>query len=151
MAEEGEIVFSAKYKDWIAIKKMSIDDTTKPEEVSAILASINSTLMRKSYDFIGINREQIEEYAKTLAKGKRKALGSLVEVLGSVKPGELKEKLLVSCPDPNMLPIAESFFIKTLIETVGFKTSLDADTLTAVYPHLKIAKPRGNFGKKKKA
>jgi hypothetical protein len=150
MDEEGEIIFSAKYRDWVVIKKMSVDAGTKPEEVSAILASINSTLMRKSYDFIGINREQIEAYAQSLAKGKRKALGSLVEVLGSVKPGELKEKLLACCPDPKMLPIAESFFLKTLIETVGFKTSLDADALTAVYPHLKIAKPRGNFGKKKK-
>ena len=150
MAESGEIVFSAKYKDWIAIKKMSIDDGTKPEEVSAILASINSTLLRKSYDFVGINREQIEEYAKACAKGKRKAIGSLAEVLSMVKPGELKEKLLASCPDPKMLPIAESFFLKSLIEAVGFRTSLDAEALTEVYPHLKIAKPRGNFGKKKK-
>jgi len=150
MGEEGEIVFSAKYRDWIAIKKLSVDGNTKPEEVSAILASINSTLQRKSYDFIGINREAIEEYAKSLSKGKRKAYGSLAEVVSSVKPGEVKEKLLSCCPDPKLLPIAESFFLKSLVESIGFRTTLDADVLTEVYPHLKIPKPRGNFGKRKK-
>lgn len=149
--EEGEIAFTAKYRDWIAIKKMSVDGDTKPEEVAAILASINSTLQRKSYDFVGISREAIEEYAKSLSKGKRKAYGSLAEIVSAVKPGEVKEKLLSSCSDPKLLPIAESFFLKSLIESIGFRTTLDADVLTEVYPHLKIPKPRGNFGKKKKA
>jgi len=150
MAEStGEVAFTARYKDWVVIKKISIEETTTPQEVAAMLASIEATLTRKSYQFSGINQPAIEAIAERLAKGKRKSFASLAEALFVLKPTELKAELLAACPTEKHLPIAENYFVKALLDQIGFKTNLDGETLSEVFPEVKVTKPRGNFGKKK--
>ncbi len=148
--EEGEVAFTARYKGWMVIKKMSIDEKTTPQEVSAALASIEATLTRKSYEFTGINQVAIEAIAARLVKGKRKSFVSLSEALSSLKPTELKNELLGACPTPAHLPIAENYLLKAMLDLSGFKTNLDGETIAQTFPEIKVAKPRGNFGKKKK-
>ncbi len=148
--EEGEVVFTARYRDWMVIKKLSINEKTTPQEVAATLASIEATISRKSYDFTGINREEIDAMAEKLAAGKRKSFVSLSEALSSLKPTELKAQLLPACPTPAHLPIAENYLVKCLLDKLGFKTNLDLETLSKTFPEIKVSKPRGNFGKKKK-
>jgi hypothetical protein len=147
---EGEIVFTARYKEWMVIKKLAIEEATTPQEVSAALASIEFTLSRKSYEFTGINMGAIDTLADKLVKGKRKSFVSLSEALSSLKPTELKTELLTACPTPAHLPIAENYLLKTLLDKLGFKTNLDTETLSHTFPEIKVTKPRGNFGKKKK-
>jgi len=144
------VAFTARYKEWMVIKKLAIESQTPSEEVSLALASIEATLSRKSYEFTGIKTDAIDSLADTLVKGKRKSFVSLSEALSSVKPTELKSQLLASCPSEKHLPIAENYLLKTLLDKLGFKTNLDPQTLADAYPNLKVAKPRGNFGKKKK-
>jgi hypothetical protein len=144
-----EIAFSAKYGDWIVIKRTAIVENTKKEEVAAAIASIDSTIRRKAFDFCGINRAAIDEYAKTLAKGKKGSYKNLAEAIGSVKQGQLKETLLRSC-DEKLLPVAEAYFLRSLIDAMGFEVDVGTGTLSKIYPELKIAKPRGRFGSKKK-
>ncbi|MCX8194661.1 MAG: DUF2666 domain-containing protein [Candidatus Micrarchaeota archaeon] len=146
---EGEVVFTARYKDWVVIKKMSIDSSTTPQEVAAILASIEATLSRKSYEFAGINQQKIDEIAERMVKGKRKSYSSLAEAISSIKPSELRQELLAACPTEKHLPIAENYLLKMVLDKLGFRTNLDTETLQEVYPEIKVAKPRGNFGKKK--
>jgi len=146
-----EVVFNAKYKEWIAVKKLLIDDNTKPEEVAGVLSSIQATLMRKAYDFSGINKSVVEELASKITAGKRKTYPNLAEVFSSMKPGEFKTALLAACPDPKYLPIAESYLLCCVLSNLGFSAYLDSETLMSVFPELKMPKPKGNFGKKKKA
>ena len=148
--EEGEVAFTARYKGWMVIKKTSIDEKTTPQEVSAILASIEATLSRKSYEFAGINLAAIDTLADRLIKGKRKSFVSLSEALKELKPAELKGALLAACPSEKHLGIAENYLLKSILDKSGFKTNLDGETLHVAYPEIKVAKPRGNFGKKKK-
>lgn len=147
---QDEVVFTAKYKDWMVVKKLLIEESTTPQEVAAALASMESTMCRKSYEFTGINREKIEALAAKLAGGKRKSFVSLSEALSALKPTELKAELLQACPSDKHLPIAENYFVKCLIDALGFKTNLDMETIAQVFPEIKVPKPRGNFGKKKK-
>ena len=147
--EEGEVIFTARYRDWIVIKKLSIDEKTTPQEVAAALAGMEATVSRKSYEYTGINREAIEAIAEKLAAGKRKSYVSLAEALSSLKPTELKAQLLTACPTPAHLPIAENYMVKCLLDKLGFKTNLDTETLSGTFPEIKVTKPRGNFGKKK--
>jgi hypothetical protein len=149
MVEQGEVVFTARYNDWMVVKKLSIDEKTTPQEVSAALASIEATLSRKSYQFAGINQPAIEAIAEKLAKGKRKSFASLSEALSGLKPTELKNELRAACPTDKHLPIAENYLLKVMLDLMGFKTNLDGETLSEVFPEIKVAKPRGNFGKKK--
>ncbi|VVC01156.1 Uncharacterised protein [uncultured archaeon] len=151
MAEEGEVVFTARYKTWMTVKKLSIDEKTTPQEVAAALASAEATMNRKSYELTGINQAAIEAMAEKLSKGKRKSFVSLSEALTALKPTEIKTELLAACPTPAHLPIAENYLMKCMLDNMGFKTNLDLETLSQVYPEIKVPKPRGNFGKKKKA
>jgi Ran GTPase-activating protein (RanGAP) involved in mRNA processing and transport len=146
--KEGEVIFTARYKDWVVIKKLSIDQSTTPQEVSAILASIEATISRKSYQFSGINQQAIEAIAKRLAQGKRKSFSSLSEVFAGIKPTELKSELLAACPTEAHLPIAENYLVKAVLDILGFKTNLDVETLSQAYPEIKVPKPKGNFGRK---
>jgi len=148
---EGEVIFTARYKEWMVIKKTSVDETTTPQEIAAGLAGIEATISRKSYEFAGINTGKVSEIAEKLIKGKRKSFVSLSEALAAFKPTELKAELLTACPTPAHLPIAENYLLKCMLDQMGFKTNLDTETLSQVFPEIKVTKPRGNFGKKKKA
>lgn len=147
---DDEIIFTAKHKDWVVVKKLLIDEKTTPQEIAASLASIEDTISRKSYEYSGINKTAIEEMAESLTKGKKKSFASLAEVLTKLRPSEMKSQLLLSCPTPQHLPIAENYLIKCIIDKVGFKTNLDLETLSEAYPEIKVRKPKGNFGKVKK-
>ena len=150
MAEEN-VSFCAKYKEWLVIKKMGIDETTTPQEVAGTLASINATLVRKSFDFLKINTSIIDEYSSSLVKGKRKAWGNIGEIFSSLKPAEISTKLKEACPEEKLLPVAEAYFLRSLLSAMGFELQPTTEMLSHIYPELKIAKPRGNFGKQKKA
>lgn len=144
-----QVAFAARYKEWLVVKKLLIVPDTKPEEVSLALASIDKTLAKKMYEFSGINTDIVETHVASVAKRGRQ-FSNLSQIFGSLKPGEVKAALLPACPTPTHYPIAENYFIKRLMEEVGYRTVLDPETLAEVFPHLKVAKPRGNFGKKKK-
>jgi len=146
---QDEIVFTAKYKDWMVVKKLLIEEKTTPQEVAAALASVEATISRKSYEYTGINREAIDAIAEKLAAGKRKSFASLSEALSSLKPTALKAELLAACPTPKHLPIAENYLVKSLLDKLGFQTNLDLETLSGTFPEIKVPKPRGNFWKKK--
>ncbi len=143
MANEGEILFSAKYKDWIAVKKKTIDDKTEDKEIIAILSSISNTTARKAFDFSGINKSIIEEYAAKLTRGKRKGLSNLVTIFSELKQNELKENLLKACPKEELLPIAEAYFMNCVLSNLAYSTSVTIELLSKIYPDLKLPKPRG--------
>ena len=143
-----EIMFAARYKDWLVVKKLLIVENTLPEEIAITLASIDKTLVRKSYEYTGINTGIIEAYVLTVAK-KGRTFANLSAVFGSLQPGVVKAALMPACPKPELYPFAESYFIKKLLEEIGFDPCLEPETIGKVYPHVKVAKPRGNFGKKK--
>jgi len=144
-----EIMFVANAKGWVAIKKMSVDGKTKPEEIAAMLAGITSTIDRKGFEFAGVKTNIIDAYVDNLTKGKRKGYGNLAEILGKLNNSELKAKL-IEATDAEKFPLAESYFLRKLLTNLGYSAWIDGEALMAAYPDLKIPKPRGNFGKKKK-
>jgi len=144
-----EVTFAANVKGWVAIKKMGADVNTKPEEVAAILAGITATIDRKGFEFAGIKTEVIDAYVDNLTKGKRKGYGNLAEIFGKLSNSELKAKL-IEASDAAKVPVAEAYFLRKVLTNLGYAAWIDGASLMAAYPDLKIPKPRGNFGKKKK-
>jgi len=55
-----------------------------------------------------------------------------------------------ACATAEHYPLAEQYFVSKIIQAIGYCTYPDLEVLQKIYPHLKISKPRGNFGKKKK-
>ncbi|VVB74060.1 Uncharacterised protein [uncultured archaeon] len=148
MAEPEEISFFANCKGWMAVKKKTINPDTEQKEILAVLASINDTTSRKAYEFTGIKTAEIDAYVALLVKGKRKGLGNLADIFGSLKQSELKAKLVALCPDPLMYPFAETYFINKLLRTLGYSPFIGAEAITEVYPDMKMPKPRGRKPKK---
>ncbi len=151
MEGQDEVVFTAKYKDWIVIKKLKIDETTTPEEVVASLTSVNNSVVKKSFDFLGIKRDIIDAYALKVCKGRKKGFANLAEVLGTLKSPAMKTELRTACTDEKNLPFAENYLLRAILDNLKMSAEIDLATLSKVYPNVKITKPRGNFGKKKQS
>ncbi|MEW6328507.1 MAG: DUF2666 family protein [Candidatus Micrarchaeota archaeon] len=163
-----EISFAAKYKEWISIKKMSIDESTSEPEIVHMLAGLCDTLNRKAFEFTRIDLAKIDEYAARLTSGKRKGFGSLAEVFGSIKSAEAKEILAGSLSGVKMpqeeeagegakmtgpkalMPVAEAYLIQRILVNLWYDAGVGAESLAKAYPKLKFAKPRGRFGPAKK-
>jgi len=143
-----EIAFSAKYRDWISIKNMEIDDKTTDPEVVHMLSGIGESISRKAFGLSGIKRVEIDEYVTNLVKGKRKGYSTLAEIFGGIKQSKVREVLL-SASSEQLLPIAEAYFMRRLITGVGYDLETGAEMLSKMYPELKLPKPKGRFGKKK--
>ncbi|MEM3555316.1 MAG: DUF2666 family protein [Candidatus Micrarchaeia archaeon] len=141
-----EIVFSAKYKDWVSIKKMEIDERTTAPEVVHMLANIGESVSRKAFELSGVDRARIDEYVEKIAKGKRKGYSTLSEVFGGLKQNEVREVLL-SASNEQLLPIAEAYFIRKLLTSLGYELEVGTEMISKIYPELKLPKPKGRFKK----
>ena len=148
--ENDQVVFIVKNKDWISIKKLLIDEHVKPEDVTLILSQIQKAVNEKSYAYAGINTSKVDEIVENYAKGKRKGFASLTEILLAVKTPVLKKELSPACETDKHYPLAEQYFLNKLMETVGYTAYPSIEVLQKIYPELKVTKPRGNYGKKKK-
>lgn len=141
-----EIVFSAKYKDWISIKKMEVDEKTATPEVVHMLANIGESVSRKAFELSGIDRAKIDEYVAKIVKGKRKGFSTLSEIFGELKQSEVREVLL-SASNEQLLPIAEAYFMRKLLTSLGYDLEVGTELMSKVYPELKLPKPKGRFKK----
>ena len=147
-----EIVFSAKYGDWISVKKMSIDEKTAKPEVVAMLASIRENIDRKAFQFSGVDIAKIDAKVAEITKGRRKAYGTLAEVVSSLNWSELKQVFAASVPEERAVPLAEAYFFKSLLTALGFNFEVSVGLLTKIYPEIKMPKPMGRMpGAKKKS
>ncbi|MBD3210663.1 DUF2666 domain-containing protein [Candidatus Micrarchaeota archaeon] len=116
-----QIAFIGKYKDWVAIKKLSVDKA-RDYEVSAILGNINYSAVNKAFDFSGIERDDVE--VKRVTKGKRKSIGNASEALKSLQ----KENPYIVCK---------------VLEEVGYRPYASPHMLTDAHPDIKPPKARG--------
>ncbi|MCX6775436.1 MAG: DUF2666 family protein [Candidatus Micrarchaeota archaeon] len=143
-----EIAFSAKYKEWISIKKMDIDEKTTPPEVVHMLSNVRESISRKAFELSGIDKGKIDAYVLGLIKGKRKGYPTLSEIFGGMKQNEVRGVLL-SASSEQLLPIAETYLMRKLLTSLGYNADISGEMMSKIYPELKLPKPKGRFGKKK--
>ena len=145
-----QIVFIAKHKEWISIKKLLVDEHVKSEDISLILSQVQKAINQKSFEYAEIDTDKIDEVAENYSKGKRKGISTLGEIFSSIKGPELKKELMPACKTDKHYPLAEQYFLNKVCENLGYGPYPNLDVLQKVYPNIKITKPRGNYGKKKK-
>ncbi|MEM3227915.1 MAG: DUF2666 family protein [Candidatus Micrarchaeaceae archaeon] len=141
MEEPKEYIdFMARYKDWIAIKRIGIRDGTKPEEVSLYLSSVKNTIEPKLYNFLGIDFGAVENLARELTKGMRKGYNSLAQLLPKLDSKDVKEALAGACKNPDTLPIAKACLFGRVLDNLGLEAFASPETILKVFPELKIPK-----------
>lgn len=120
---DDQISFIGRYDKWMAIKKLSLEKV-KDYEVSGILAGINFTVVNKSFDFAGTQKD--DDTVKALIKGKRKSLSNAVDVLK-----ELESKN------------ANAYLVCKTLEEAGYRPYASSHMLTDAYPDIKPPKVKG--------
>jgi len=144
-SEEGDAIdFLAKYKEWIAIKKMSISDDTKPEEIAFHLASIRQTIDKKAFEILGIETKQLDELANRITGGARKSYKALAEAIASLGSQEARDIVAKACNGKEELQeVANAYLLRKVVQNLGFDFDVNQEMLAKVYPQLKIPKPLG--------
>ncbi len=145
------IVFMAKYGDWVSVKKMSITKDTKPEEVAAHLSSIRMATDRKAAQILGIDTDVLEAYATNFMGTMRKSAANLEKITNALGEAEAMKEIESSCKgDKELGNAAKTYLFSVMLSNLKLDLEVSPETLMSMFPGLKIPKPKGNFGGKKK-
>lgn len=136
--------FMVKYGTWVSIKKMSINEKTKPEEVVMHLSSIRQTIDRKAFELLGVDVKSLDELAATFTAGKRKNYSTLGEILNDFGKKDSKAAIDKACNGKEELKtIASTYLFRAIVKGLGFDFDVNPEVLQKAYPELKIPKPPG--------
>ncbi|MFH1684958.1 MAG: DUF2666 family protein [Candidatus Micrarchaeota archaeon] len=125
--EIGDVIaFVGRYKTWISIKKLGMDNV-KDYEVSGILSGINHSVVNKSFEFDGSDMDDAK--VQEITKGKRKSYGNAALCLRE-------------------LGSADHYTICKVLEGIGFRPYASPFMLTEAYPDIKPPKVKGRKPKK---
>lgn len=144
------ISFMAKYKDWISIKKLSIHENTKPEEVAAHLSSIRIAADRKIPQILGVKTDNLDIYANSVMGSMRKSAANIQKITEILCSPEAKKEIDGAASDPSLRDAAIIYLFGTMLQNLKVDLEVSPETLMDMFPGLKIPKPKGNFGGKKK-
>ncbi|GEM_PF-1971298 len=132
-----EVRLAADLDGWVAVKKVNLE-VAERKEVFSSLCSMRTVAQRKTMEFTPGFDEFNDRLGAALAPfPERKSFGKLGAALNAVK----------SISTDNAL---QSFAFSQAMLRVGFPPFLTNDHVASLYPELKVPKPKGNYGGKKK-
>ncbi len=143
-----ELKLATSYQGWVAIKKC---DSSKVEdkEVLATLVGIYSTLSKKIPEYAASDFDGLEAFSEKAfaAFPERKSFTRLPLALL-----EVEKNLAEASKFFKNSEVEETlrYLLDKATSRCGFTPFVNAEAINGNYPELKIPKPKGNFGKKKK-
>ena len=145
------VSFMAKYGDWIAVKKLSITPTTKPEEIAAHLSSIRIATDRKIAQVLGVDTDSLDAYASASTEGMRKSIANMEKIISIMCTDETKKQVDSSLSNGAPRRAAVIYLFGKMLQNIKLDLEVSPDTLMDMFPGLKIPKPKGRMpGQKKK-
>ena len=147
----GSVEFSAKWKDWVAVKKITIRNDTKPEEIAFNLASIRQYLDKKAFEILGvyINIKELDDYALKIVSGRKKNFKDIAGAVQDLSTSESRKVIDDSCvKNPDLKDIASTYLLRKVVQLIGFDFDVNQEMLAKAYKELKLPKPRGRQPKK---
>ncbi len=144
MVEGESIDFAAKYKNWVAIKRMLIYEDTKPEEVAFHLAGIRESMDRKAFEILGIDTQSLDSFLEGALKGIKKSttsFGIIGEVVSSPDAKAAAEKACAAKPE--LKKVATVYMIRKAARSLNLDFDVNQEMLASVYKDLKVKKPPG--------
>ncbi len=132
-----EVRLAADLDGWVAVKKVNLEVAERKEIFSA-LCSMRTVVQRKAMEFTpGFDEFSGKLEAALSPFPERKSFGKLALALNAVKGISTESQL-------------QSFAFSQAMLRVGFPPFLTNDHVASLYPELKVPKPKGNYGGKKK-
>lgn len=117
----------SKYKDWVSIKKLFLEPGMQKWEIAGILAGINETLVKKAFDFAGLDKAKLDAKAAELTKGKRKSYQAIGEALQGIEGS----------------PAEVAYLYNSILSTLEILPYANRPMLSKEYPDIKGSKRRG--------
>lgn len=136
--------------EWMVVKKTNTATATKPEVLSALIGML-STIVRKEGDVLC--KDGDFETASMALFGqffKRKSFGKLCDAISVVAADNVTSSAKEAATSDSLAPELFILFYLKAFSLSGYSPYPEPDLLAETYPQLKIPKPRGNFGGKKK-
>ncbi|BCS91089.1 MAG: hypothetical protein ARM1_0546 [Candidatus Micrarchaeota archaeon] len=156
--QNNYIDFIALHKDWVSIKRLSISDNTKDNEIAFHLAGIYFSIKERIYKLFEIDRDKLDKIANDIvaSASKGKKLSKIEKYAESIKQldnQEIKNKIKEAVKDEKLFEIALAYIASKIADITEFHIFPDQMLLTEIYPELKLPKEltmRMNRAKKKK-
>lgn len=114
MDAKDEIIFTGEYKDFKLGVRFEFDGD-KNEDVASALAYISSQIEPHAFKFAGLDTKKIDDIAKVSGKG----LDSIFKFFESTSPTAIKDSLEKAVTKKELLPAADSYLFKRLLENAG--------------------------------
>lgn len=149
-AKPGEVRFAANLDGWVFVKKAGTSGGR--DDVLGALGGIYASASKKA-GFYAANKDEaaLENANQSCAKllAGRRSIGRVAGALNelSYAAAEFSKKL---SPVPDNQRFLEDYLFDAAMQTVGHAPYADNEDIGRVFPHLKVQKPRGNYGGKKK-
>jgi hypothetical protein len=126
-APGSRISLVSKFKDWVAIKKLFLEPGMARWEIAGILAGINETLVKKAFDFVGLDKAKLDARAAEFTKGKKKSYSAIGEALQGVdgSPAEI------------------AYLYNSILSTFEILPYANRPMLSKEYPDIKGPRMRG--------
>jgi len=121
---EGDMVMIGKYKNWVSIRKLTINNKTQPWEVSAILSNMNFAIIHKCFDFV--LGDKMDELNAFVPKKGRKSYGNLAKALDSL--------------DLPAHPTESAYVVLKTFESMGYMPYAAPQMLMKEHPSVKPPK-----------
>lgn len=150
LMDNDSIFFTARVKEWVSVKKMSVRDNTGPEEVAFQLASIRQAIDRKSFEILGINTAIIDEYVEKIIGSKRRSFNNLADFIQKIEEPEAKQVIKQASPEHPQAAWIYAF--RKIVNSLKFDFDVNQEALAGAYSNLKMPPmPKGRLpGAKKK-
>ncbi len=150
---KNEVRLAASMKDWMLVKKINLAVASK-NEVFAGLVGIAEACVRKEPYFTCTAPDAFDAYSNRFLSqfSQRKSFGKIADILSKVDEAETKKTLCGICTNQNHAAstcLMELFYLR-VFSFCGFSPYVPPALINEAYPALKIPKPRGNYGGKKK-
>ncbi len=143
------VEFMAKYREWVAIKRMAIYPDTKPEEVVFHLAGVRSAIDGRMFRLLGVKTDALDAFAASKTADMRSGYSSLSQAMQHVDSAEAKSALEGACENKTMLPFAKTYLLNRLITSLKLDTAISQQAMSKAFPYLKMPKAPGRRAKPK--
>ncbi len=100
MAEDKYIQFVANYDDWVAIKKLKIEESTDPRIVMQFLASLGTSLDRKVEENLSriVDLKKLDDILAEITTGKKE--GDIARIIAEASSGKVNRTIGEICELP---------------------------------------------------
>ncbi len=149
--ERREVRLVANYSGWQAVKKVDVGAAERKEVVAAAAGIFERAKGKLPSALLGLRVGEYEAAVEAFLSKypERKSFSRLGEIL-TAAVSHVPVVNAVAGGDKQLEARLQKLFFYSCFERAGFTPFVSAEVVGRVWPELKIPKPRGNFGAKKK-